>query len=226
MLTGLKKSPHFITIEGGEGAGKTTLINNLEKLFNASGVEVLKTREPGGTHFGEQIRSLLLSPLDSLKIGDKAELLLFLAARAEHIEQIIAPALASGKVVICDRFNDSTIAYQGRGRRLGMSFVKSLCDTVCGKTLPDITFYLDVDPRIGIERTKNATKENAASGTLDRIEKEKLEFHETIRQAFISIAKDEPQRFYSINANQSQNEVWNDVLAILKDLYPISLSNV
>lgn len=219
-------TPRFITIEGGEGAGKTTLIDHLEKLLTASGIEVLKTREPGGTYFGEQIRGLLLSPSDSIKIGKKAELLLFLAARAEHIEQIIAPALASGKVVICDRFNDSTIAYQGRGRGLGMSFVKSLCDTICGKILPDLTFYLDVDPKIGIERTKNVTKENSVSGTLDRIEKEKLEFHETIRQAFISIAENEPQRFYSINANQLQNEVWNDVFAILKDLYPISLSNV
>ena len=201
------KVPLFITIEGGEGSGKTTLINSLEELFLSWGLAVVKTREPGGTLLGNEIRSWLLNHHESIKIGAQAELLMFLAARCQHIEEIIAPAIAAGKVVLCDRFNDSTIAYQGIGRGLGLSFVQNLCKTVCGSVVPDLTFYLDIDPRIGLQRTKRLKKENAAAGEVDRIEAEKIEFHDSVRKAFSDIAEGEPDRFMIIDALLSQESV-------------------
>lgn len=199
--------PCFITIEGGEGAGKTTLINLFEKTLQEWGFSVVKTREPGGSLLGNEIRSWLLNRHESIKIGAKAELLMFLAARAQHIEEVIKPAIAAGQVVLCDRFNDSTIAYQGVGRGLGLSFVRDLCNTICGKTLPDLTFYLDVDPAIGLQRTKRLSKENAGAGEVDRIEAEALEFHQRVRSAFAEIAQAEPERFISVDASMSREKV-------------------
>lgn len=199
--------PCFITIEGGEGAGKTTLINLFEKLLQEWGFSVVKTREPGGSLLGNEIRNWLLNRHESVKIGPKAELLMFLAARAQHIEEVIAPAIAAGKVVICDRFNDSTVAYQGVGRGLGLPYVRDLCSAICGKTVPDLTFYLDVDPHIGLQRTKRTSKENAGAGEVDRIEAEALEFHQRVRAAFAEIAKEEPGRFISVDASESQEKV-------------------
>lgn len=199
--------PWFITIEGGEGAGKTTLINFFEKLLHEWGFPVVKTREPGGSLLGNEIRNWLLNRHESIKIGAKAELLMFLAARAQHIQEVIEPAIAAGKIVICDRFNDSTIAYQGVGRGLGLPFVRDLCNTICGKTVPDLTFYLDVDPYIGLQRTKRTSKENAKAGEIDRIEAEALEFHQRVRGAFAEIAKSEPARFISVDASMSQEKV-------------------
>lgn len=201
------KVPRFITIEGGEGAGKTTLINNFEDVLSSWGLSVVKTREPGGTLLGNEIRNWLLNRHESIKIGAKAELLMFLAARAQHIEEVIAPAIAAGKVVLCDRFNDSTIAYQGVGRGLGLSLVQGLCKTVCGPTVPDLTFYLDIDPHIGLQRTKRLTKENAAAGEVDRIEAEKIEFHQQVRKAFSEIAQAEPERFITVDASEPQKNV-------------------
>jgi len=205
----------FITVEGGEGAGKSTLIDQLARILHQQGFEVLKTREPGGTAFGEQIRKWLLSHHGEIKIGARAELLLFLAARAQHIEEVIIPSINAGKVVLCDRFNDSTIAYQGAARSLGISWVSSLCDKVCGSVKPDLTFYLDVDPKIGLKRTKKATKENAARGDFDRIEAEQLEFHQKVREAFLTFAKEEPERFHSIDAHLPKEAVLKQALHIL-----------
>lgn len=209
------KTPQFISVEGGEGAGKSTLINALEKTLQSWGFPVVKTREPGGTHLGNEIRGWLLNHHQDIKIGSLSELLMFLAARAQHIEEVIAPAIAAGKVVICDRFNDSTIAYQGVGRGLGQSFVKELCLMVCGKTVPELTFFLDVDPYIGLQRTRRTSKENARVGEMDRIEAEKMEFHQKVRKAFIDAAHAEPQRFMSIDASRSRDSVIKDCTRIL-----------
>lgn len=206
---------NFITLEGGEGAGKTTLLNTLEEMLSAQGISVVRTREPGGTPFGDEVRRWLLSHQSDVKIGSKAELLLFLASRAQHIEEVIAPALAAGKVVLCDRFNDSTVAYQGSARGLGAAWVRSLCNSVCGDVLPGLTLYLDVDPKIGLERTRGAAKENAASGNVDRIESEKFEFHQRVREAFLAISKQEPKRFYPIDALRPQTAVWQQAKDIL-----------
>lgn len=202
----------FITVEGGEGAGKTTLIRKLDSLFKERGESVLLTREPGGTKLGEQIRLWLLNRGTGIQIDPVAELLLFLTARSQHIHEVIKPALAAGKVVICDRFNDSSVAYQGAGRGLGVPFVRNLCNTVCGDPVPDLTYYLDVDPRIGLQRTRGAVKENAKAGDLDRIEAEANAFHERVRHAFVAMAKEDPIRFRLIDANAPKHVVLHEAM--------------
>lgn len=198
----------FITVEGGEGAGKTTLIGKLASTLEAYRWRVVKTREPGGSRLGHFIRQWLLNRDSALPIGYKAELLLFLSARSQHLEELIKPALAQGQIVICDRFNDSTIVYQGLGRGLGMDYVKQLCDIVCENIVPDMTLFLDVDPQVGLMRTRNASKENARQGEVDRIEAERLDFHERVRQGFLSLAKRYPERIHQIDANQSEDAVF------------------
>lgn len=210
-------TPSFITIEGGEGAGKSSLIELLKATLMAWGYHVITTREPGGTPLGNEIRSLVLT--HKLKIDPKAELLLMLAARAQHIDEVILPSLQQGKIVLCDRFNDSTIAYQGAARGLGEKWVGELCHSICGKTVPDLTFYLDVTPEIGLERTKRLDKQEAQAGQLDRIEMEKLAFHHTVRQAFLTIAHNEPKRVCLINANAPQQEVSEEALAVLNKYF-------
>ena len=207
--------PRFITVEGGEGAGKTTLIKTLEEAFSAKGISVVITREPGGTPFGEAMREWLLTRQSTVSIGTKAELLLFLAARSQHIEEVINPAIAAGSCVICDRYNDSSVAYQGAGRGLGVDWVRALCDSICGNVSPEITLYLDVDPKIGLERRLKVTKDNAPAGEVDRIEAEKLEFHQRVRNAFLEMAKQEPKRFHRIDASMPLNAVANEALSIV-----------
>ncbi|MBA2369508.1 MAG: dTMP kinase [Candidatus Protochlamydia sp.] len=207
---------HFITIEGGEGSGKSTLLHSLAAHLSAAGYDVVQTREPGGSKLGEFIRGWLLDHDDSVKIGKEAELLLFLAARAQHIEEKICPAIESGKIVLCDRFNDSTIAYQGAARGLTREFVTDLCFKVCGKTVPELTFFLDVDPEVGLKRTYRLQKESAASGKFDRIESETLSFHQRVQKAFQDLARLEPQRIYRLDANRSQAEVLEETLRLLE----------
>ena len=204
-----KHSGVFITIEGGEGAGKTTLIRRLEQALVALDYKLLVTREPGDTELGKQIRSTLLhsgSVVDPL-----AETLLFLADRAQHIHEALRPSLQSGVMVLCDRFNDSTIAYQGVGRGLGLDFVQNWCHSICGDILPDLTLLLDLDPAKGLTRVK------IERNTLDSIEAEDLTFHKKIREAFLLLAKRDPARFEIIDASASLDEVFeNSLQAILK----------
>jgi dTMP kinase len=207
----------FITIEGGEGAGKTTLIEKLATVLESRGYEVVKTREPGGSRLSNHIRQWLLNREADLPIGYKAELLLFLAARAQHLDELIKPALEEGKVVICDRFNDSTVVYQGLGRGLGMDYVSQLCDLVSENKIPDITLFLDVEPQVGLMRTRNAHKENARQGEVDRIEAERLDFHERVRQGFLRLAKQYPERIHVIDANQGVDAVFRQAKQILEN---------
>lgn len=208
----------FITLEGGEGSGKSTLLIQLKDHLSSRGCEVITTREPGGSKLGEIIRQLLLNRDPTLTIGSQAELLLFLAARAQHIEEIIRPAIRAGKIVLCDRFNDSTIAYQGAARGLNTKETQHLCQTVCGEIQPNLTLFLDVDPMEGLIRTKHLDKEQAAQGHLDRIELETLEFHEKVRQGFLQIAKKEPLRVYHIDANQPQPTVFQEAVRAIDEL--------
>lgn len=205
----------FITVEGGEGAGKTTLINAIEGMLTKSNIPFLRTREPGGTPFGHEVRRWLLKNHDTIDIGPKTELLLFLADRAQHIDEVIIPALNDGKVVICDRFNDSSVAYQGAGRGLGTEWVRELCSLVCGPIVPDLTFYLDVDPVIGIARAQNSMKEESNANGLDRIEAERIEFHHRVHDAFLEIIAKEPQRCHRIDATQPKYAVVQQALNIL-----------
>ncbi len=206
-----KKSSIFITVEGGEGAGKTTLIDGLKvKLIDLS-LDVLVTREPGGTALGNQVRKWLLSTEMSFSIDPQAELLLFLAARLQHVEEVIKPALAAGKIVICDRFNDSTIAYQGAGRGLGVDYVKNLCHIVLNGFTPDITFYVDIDPEVGLLRRRGVDKEEAKPGEVDRIEAEKMAFHQAIRECFLRLVKMETNRFFLIDGLKSKEAILEEV---------------
>lgn len=206
----------FITFEGGEGAGKTTLIDKIEKELISNGYEVVKTREPGGSKLSEYIRQWLLNRDFNISVGKKAELLLFLAARAQHIEEQIKPALEDGKIVLCDRFNDSSVVYQGVARGLGVDLVQRLCELVCAELVPTLTLFLDVDPEVGLNRTKGIHKENAKAGEVDRIEGEKIEFHRLIQQGFRELAWQYPERIRTIDANQNPQAVFDHALSIIQ----------
>jgi dTMP kinase len=210
--------PLFITCEGGEGSGKTTLIRELTAALTARGYDVVTTREPGGVPLGEQIRQFLLKRDDNVIIGSKAELLLFLAARSQHIESLIKPSLDAGKVVLCDRFNDSTIAYQGYARGLGMEAVQKLCTFVCNGVEPDMTFFLDVDPAEGLKRTTRLHKDTAAVGQVDRIEAERLEFHERVRTGMRRLAAQFPERIRTLDAHEPVEAVLDRALTFLAPL--------
>jgi dTMP kinase len=200
---------HFITFEGGEGAGKSTLIRNLTRELSKQGYTVVTTREPGGTALGEYIRECLLNSQFKENLGPKAELLLFLSSRAQHIEELIAPALKKGSIVLCDRFNDSTIAYQGGGRELGIEYVTHLCYDVCQGVVPELTFFLDLEPETGLARRKKANRET------DRIESEALTFHERVRRGFHQLAKQDKGRVHTIDASKSIESVYQEVLNII-----------
>ncbi len=207
----MKRPARFITFEGGEGAGKTTLINSISKALQSKGKGVVVTREPGATPLGEKIRELLLEKSSYFPVTPMAELLLFLSDRAQHIEQVIKPSLQKDKIVLCDRFNDSTIAYQGGARGLGMDNIQTLCQRVCGDTLPDLTFFLDVDPAIGLNRAKGQQR------VLDRMEQEHLDFHAKVRQAFLQLAQQHAERIIILDASQTPDCILNEALKILDE---------
>jgi dTMP kinase len=197
----------LITFEGGEGAGKTTLIRSLASKLEDEGRKVLCTRAPGSLKIGAKIRDLLLhcSPEE---ITPKTELFLFLADRSSHVEREIKPALDAGRVVLCDRYNDSTIAYQGIARGLGKEEVEKLCDFACSGLKPKLTFYLDIDPETGLQRAIDV-------GEKDRIESEALGFHKKIRNAYLQIAHEHPKRIHVLDASKDKDQVLADAWKIL-----------
>ena len=181
----------FIAFEGGEGAGKSTQEQRLADHLVARGYEVVRTREPGGTPAGEVIREIVLSPAyDGL--DDRAEALLFAASRGEHVARVIRPALQRGAVVVCDRYLDSSVAYQGAGRNLGMDAVRELSLWATNALLPDLTVVLDIDPEIGLARLDSR----------DRLEAQPLEYHRRVRQAFLDLAAEDLSRYVVIDATQ------------------------
>jgi len=197
----------LITFEGGEGAGKTTLISFLEKKLNEKGYQVVKTREPGGDSFSEKLRSLVLESKDT--IFDRTELFIFLAARAQHVKNVIEPALKNNQIVLCDRFTDSTIAYQGYARKMNLDFLVKACDFAAYSLVPDLTFYLDVPVEIGMQRRK--------THGFDRMEHEQMEFHQKVRHGYLKQAQDHKKRIHVIDATKSQDEVFAFVFDILCD---------
>lgn len=217
----MKAFPLFITCEGGEGSGKTTLIQELADFLKSRGYDVVTTREPGGVPLGEKIRQLLLRHEGDVAIGSKAELMLFLAARAQHIDELIRPALDSGKIVLCDRFNDSTIAYQGYARGIGMEAVLRLCTFVCNGVEPDVTFYLDVEPKEGLKRTQRLDKDTASAGQMDRIEAEKIDFHERVRQGMRRLVAMFPERMRVLDAHQPADAVFKSAVEMLEPFLTI-----
>lgn len=204
-MTGL-----FITLEGPEGAGKSTNREYLAERLREQGVDVLLTREPGGTPLAERIRELLLDPSDEPMAAD-AELLLVFAARAQHLQQVIRPALAKGRVVLCDRFTDATYAYQGGGRGLSIERIAQLEQFVQGELRPDLTLIFDLPVEIGLARA-------AARGRLDRFEQEGRGFFEAVRQAYLQRAEQAPQRYRVLDAGQTLAQVQADIDALLPSL--------
>jgi len=201
----------LITIEGIEGVGKTTAVKVIQDYLIQQQREFILTREPGGTEMAEQIRKILLTP-HAEKITPEAELLLMFACRAQHIENIVIPALQADKWVICDRFVDASYAYQGGGRQIDMAKIQMLDQWIAGTIQPDLTFLLDASPEIGLARAKNR-------GTHDRIEQEKLDFFERVRHVYLKRAEKFPERFCVIDATQTLEKVQHELTMKLDELF-------
>lgn len=197
----------FISLEGIEGSGKTTQLNRLAVWLEAQGRAVCRTREPGATDLGRKLRTLLLDTRQG-SIESTAELFLFLADRAQHVNEVIRPALAANKIVLCDRFQDSTIVYQGCGRGLPQAMLESQCLLAAGDLQPQLTLLLDLEPSLGLER---AGKRNADAGitqTEGRFEGESLAFHKRIRDGYLALARKNPERISIIDARTDRDEVF------------------
>jgi len=201
----------FITIEGQDGAGKSTNVTVIQEYLEQNKIDYVKTREPGGTDFGEQIRELLLGADDNM-LGDTAELLLVFAARAQHIVEIIEPALARGTWVLCDRFTDATYAYQGAGRGIEQSDIRTLEKTVQGDLQPDLTIVLDVPVDVGESRAGQRS-------TPDRFELQKYEFKQRVRDCYLSRAQAMPERISTIDAGQSLVQVKQAIVEVLAQFH-------
>ena len=202
----------FITVEGGEGVGKSTNMAFVEDYLSARGVDLVVTREPGGTRLGEDIRELLLQVRDE-SVSPMTELLLIFAARAQHINERIEPALAAGKWVLCDRFTDATYAYQSGGRGVDIDTVRQLEELVQGDLRPDYTLLLDAPVSIGMARARGR-------GELDRFEQEALDFFERVRETYLQLARGASGRYRLIDASVSLAAVQRQLTAVCQELLP------
>ncbi len=196
----------FISFEGIEGSGKSTLLENLKKYYLKKELEVLFTKEPGGTELGKDIRGILLNPASL--ISSEAELLLLMADRIEHVTTIINPNLKKNKIIFCDRYIDSTIAYQGKGRNLSEDKIKELID-ILNLPIPDLTILLDLPVEDGLLR---ANKRNE----LDRFEKEDINFHKSIRKSYLDLQKKDPKRIFLFDSSISENKLFKNVLNLIE----------
>lgn len=202
----------FITFEGIEGCGKTTQIRILEDYLKMRGHPVVLTREPGGTAIGEKIRQVLLNAAFK-EMQPLTELLLYAAARCQHVEEVIRPALAAGKIVLCDRYADATTAYQGEARGIPSQFLQTLHQLGTGNLQPDLTFLLDCPVEIGLKRIQERESEIPGQTNLDRFEKEQYDFHERVRQGYLQIARAEPHRIKVINALEDVHAVHEKIVS-------------
>lgn len=200
----------FISFEGTEGVGKTTLIRKIHQYFEQQGKEVVLTREPGGTPLAEQIRSLLLAVNHEEQMSHDTELLLIYAARAQHLQQVILPALEAGKIVLSDRFTDASFAYQCSGRGLSQEKLQLLNQTFVAK-MPNITFWLDAPIELGMTRARER-------GALDRFEQEKLSFFAKVRAGYETLWQAEPERMKRLDATQNADVVFEEALNYIKQL--------
>ncbi len=197
----------FITIEGNDGSGKSTVIEGLKKVFEERGVDTVFTREPGGSVIAEKIRQIILDP-ENTAMDDKTEALLYAASRRQHLTETVIPALEQDKLVICDRFIDSSLAYQGHARGIGIEEVYNMNMFATSGMLPDLTLYILVSPEVGLSR-KTHQKE------LDRLELEANSFHETVYQGYLKIAKMFPERVVLIDGEASKEEVLRQTLEVI-----------
>ena len=199
----------FITLEGVEGCGKSTQADRLVSWLGGHGHDVVLTREPGGTPLGERLRDALLDVGGSML--PETELFLYLASRAEHVARIILPAIESGSVVISDRYADASVAYQGGGRELGADLVRSLNEIATRGVKPSVTFLLDLNPKEGLSRLDGRT----VGGTRDRIERETIEFHQRVREAYLAEAAREPERFVVVDAQGDVDSIAGEIASVL-----------
>jgi dTMP kinase len=203
----------FVTFEGPEGAGKSTAVQFIASKLTSLGNHVVTTREPGGGPLGKRIREMLLEEGD---VSVETELLLFLADRANHVQTIVMPALANGSIVLCDRHADSTIVYQGYGRGLDLDFLRAGNCFATKGLIPDLTLLFDLDPKIGLARLniveKNLFEEDEKRRDVNRLDREPLEFHTKVRNGFLAIAREEPDRFVILDAQKPPEELAQDAL--------------
>lgn len=196
----------FITLEGPEGSGKTTAVEQAVKKLEELGYQIVRTREPGGTKISEQIRGVILDKENTM-MDSRTEALLYAASRRQHLVEKVWPAIKEGKIVICDRYLDSSLAYQGGARGLGIDNVLNINLFATEGTWPDLTLLFDIDPKIGLERiSRNSERE------VNRLDLEKLEFHNSVRNTFLSLAKRYTDRFVIIDASKSREEVAKDTI--------------
>lgn len=200
----------FIVFEGGEGTGKTTAIDAIYDWITENNFECIKTREPGGIKISEQIRQVILSK-DNKEMDAKTEALLYAAARRQHLVEKVIPALNQGVIVLCDRFIDSSLAYQGYARNLGMEEVLSINKFAIGENMPDISVLFDLDPKIGLARIANNDCRE-----VNRLDIEKLEFHERVREGYDIVYKNNNHRIVKIDANNTKENVINQIKNILR----------
>lgn len=200
----------FISIEGMDGAGKSTQIKHMKDFFEAKGYQVLLTREPGGTPIGERIREIILDKKHQ-EMGEITEALLYAASRAQHVKEVIQPALDKGAVVLCDRYVDSSLVYQGKGRALGYESIKAINDFATKCLNPDLTLLFDIDPELSLQRIN-------IGEAGDRLEREAMQFHLTVHSAYKELAELYPNRIKVINANREIEEIRSEVEDVLKQI--------
>lgn len=200
----------FISLEGGEGAGKTTQIVGLAGVLAERGLKCILTREPGGTDLGKKIRALLLNP-ENAGMAPETELLLYMADRAEHVSAVIRPALADGRTVLCDRFFDATLVYQGAARGLSPEWTAQLHAMVFAGLKPDLTLLLDLPPEVGLARARRQLEKGARPVRESRFEEETFAFHQRVREGYLELARRQPERFRVIDAAQDEARVRQEI---------------
>ncbi|WP_088067054.1 dTMP kinase [Gottfriedia luciferensis] len=199
----------FITFEGPEGAGKTTIINMIAEELRKRGVNFISTREPGGIRIAESIRNIILNT-ENIEMDERTEALLYAAARRQHLAEKVIPALEEGKIVLCDRFVDSSLAYQGVGRGIGIDEIYQINQFAINGLMPNLTIYFDLDPKVGLERVHKSEERE-----VNRLDLEELDFHIKVQSGYAEIMKREPERFKRVDASNSIEDVYNDTLQVI-----------
>jgi len=205
----------FITFEGIEGSGKTTQVKHVADFLRKKGHDCVITREPGGTPIGEKIRAILLDPA-SKGMNPLTELLLYTADRVQHVKELLGPSLAAGQTVLCDRYFDATLVYQGYARGLDIELIEQLHKLLLAGLRPDITFLLDLPPETGLSRAWAQINNGNRTGRESRFEKEALSFHEKVRAGYLALARKEPERFRIIDASRDVDEVQQEILKVFR----------